>query len=57
MIDEEGNEKELTPDEGARAVSYGWAHDGKSFFYGSNKRDARNTWMCMKWMLKILKVK
>ncbi|MEM1320358.1 MAG: alpha/beta fold hydrolase [Bacteroidota bacterium] len=41
MRDEEGTIKELTPDEGARAVFYGWSHDLKSFFYGSNKRDAR----------------
>ncbi len=32
---------ELTPDEGARASFYGWSHDGKSFMYGSNKRDKR----------------
>ena len=34
---------ELTPDEGARASFYGWSHDGKSFAYGSNKRDKRYT--------------
>jgi len=32
---------ELTPDEGARASFYGWSQDGKSFAYGSNKRDKR----------------
>ncbi|NER14124.1 alpha/beta fold hydrolase [Leptobacterium flavescens] len=41
MQDTDGTSKELTPGEGARSVFYGWAHDGKSFFYGSNKRDAR----------------
>ena len=30
---------ELTPDSSARAEFYGWAHDGRSFFYGYNKRD------------------
>ncbi|MET2985010.1 S9 family peptidase [Aureibaculum conchae] len=38
-----GNYKELTPDKGARASFYGWSHDGNSFFYGYNKRDARLT--------------
>ncbi len=32
---------ELTPDKEARASFYGWSHDGKSFLYGSNKRDKR----------------
>lgn len=41
MLDQDGQVTELTPDEGARAVFYGWAHDGKSFFYGYNKRDNR----------------
>ena len=36
-----GTVKELTPDPGARAIFYGWAQDGKSLFYGSNKRDPR----------------
>lgn len=36
-----GTITDLTPDEGARASFYGWAHDGKSFAYGSNKRDKR----------------
>ncbi len=38
---EDGSVKELTPGEKVRAVFYGWAHDDKSFFYGSNKRDSR----------------
>ncbi|ELR73696.1 Acylamino-acid-releasing enzyme [Fulvivirga imtechensis AK7] len=41
MRDQEGQVTELTPDKGARAVFYAWAHDGKSFFYGYNKRDKR----------------
>lgn len=41
MRDTDGTITELTPDEGARASFYGWAHDGKSFAYGSNKRDKR----------------
>ncbi len=41
MLDENGNTIELTPDEGSRAVFYGWAHDGNSFYYGYNKRDKR----------------
>jgi protease II len=36
---EDGTTQELTPGENARAVFYGWAHDGKSFFYGSNQRN------------------
>ncbi len=39
----DGTIQELTPDEGARASFYGWAHDGKSFYYGYTKRDARLT--------------
>ena len=43
MQDTLGNFKELTPDKGARASFFGWAHDGNSFFYGYNKRDPRLT--------------
>jgi len=39
--DENGQVKDLTPDEKARAVFFDWSHDGKSFFYGSNKRDPK----------------
>ncbi len=39
--DTTGTVTELTPDEGARATFSGWAHDGNSFFYSSNKRDPR----------------
>ena len=41
MLKEDGSIQELTPDAGARASFYGWAHDGNSFFYGYTKRDAR----------------
>ena len=41
---------ELTPDAGARASFYGWAHDGKSFFYGYTKRILVLP-MFMKWIL------
>lgn len=41
LMDEEGNSRDLTPDEGARALFYGWSADDKSFFYGSNARDNR----------------
>lgn len=37
----DGTIRELTPDEGARASFYGWAHDGVSFYYASNKRNPR----------------
>ncbi len=38
---EDGSVQELTPDEQARAVFYGWAHDEKSFFFGWNRRDPK----------------
>jgi len=38
---EDGAVQELTPGEKARANFYGWAHDGKSFFYGFSQRDPR----------------
>ena len=38
-----GEVKELTPGEKARASFYGWAHDGKSFYYGFTQRDPRLT--------------
>lgn len=43
LRDTTGEIKELTPDKGARATFYGWAHDGNSFFYGYNKRDPKLT--------------
>lgn len=33
--------KRLTPEKNVRALFRGWAKDGKSFFYGSNERDAK----------------
>ncbi len=39
LRDTDGSIKELTPDQGARAGFYGWSHDEKSFYYGSNKRN------------------
>jgi len=41
LRDVDGTIKELTPNEGARAGFYGWSHDEKSFYYGSNKRNPR----------------
>ena len=41
LRDTDGSTIELTPFEGARALFYGWTHDGNSFYYGSNKRDAQ----------------
>lgn len=37
----DGTIKELTPEKGARASFYGWSHDEKSFYFGSNKRNPR----------------
>jgi dipeptidyl aminopeptidase/acylaminoacyl peptidase len=36
-----GTITDLTPEKGARTSFNGWAHDGKSFSYSSNKRDKR----------------
>jgi dipeptidyl aminopeptidase/acylaminoacyl peptidase len=41
LRDENGKTKDLTPTKGERAEFYGWSRDGKSFFYGSNKRDSK----------------
>ena len=43
LRDTTGAFKELTPDKGARASFYGWAHDGNSFYFGYNKRNQRFT--------------
>ncbi len=43
MRDTTGSFRELTPDKKARASFYGWAHDGKSFYYGYTKRNPRFT--------------
>lgn len=37
----DGSTRDLTPEEKARAVFYGWSHDDKSFFFGWNKRDPK----------------
>lgn len=37
----DGSSQELTPGAEARAIFYGWAHDGSSFFYGFSQRDPR----------------
>ena len=41
LRNENGTVQDLTPGENARAQFYGWSHDQKSFFYGTNKRDPR----------------
>ncbi len=43
MRNEDGSIRDLTPDSTARATFFGWAHDGKSFFFGYTKRDPRLT--------------
>ena len=43
LRDTTGTVTELTPDKGARASFYGWAHDGNSFYYGYTKRNPRFT--------------
>jgi dipeptidyl aminopeptidase/acylaminoacyl peptidase len=37
----DGTSKDLTPFDEARSTFYSWSRDGKSFFYGCNKRDSR----------------
>ncbi|MBT8221794.1 MAG: alpha/beta fold hydrolase [Eudoraea sp.] len=39
LRDEEGNQQDLTPYEGARALFYGWSKDKEHFYFASNKRD------------------
>ncbi|MBI4428265.1 MAG: S9 family peptidase [Ignavibacteriales bacterium] len=41
LRNEDGSTKDLTPGEKARSLFYGWSHDEKSFFYGSNKRNPK----------------
>ena len=43
LQEENGNSKDLTPNEGARAGFRGWSKDLKKFFYSSNKRDPKYT--------------
>lgn len=37
----DGNIKDITPVEGAKAEFYGWSKDDKYLYYGSNKRDPK----------------
>ena len=39
----DGSSQDLTPGDKVRASFYGWAHDGTSFFAGTNERDQRFT--------------
>lgn len=41
LRDTDGTVTDLTPGPEARSSFYGWAHDKKSFFFTSNKRDPR----------------
>ena len=41
LLDEEGNHRDLTPWEGARALFGGWSEDMKAFYFASNRRDKR----------------
>ncbi len=41
LMNLDGTIRDLTPDEHARSVFYGWSYDDKSFYYGNNKRDPR----------------
>ncbi len=41
LRNEDGSIKDLTPEEKAKSIFYGWSFDEKSFFYGSNLRDPR----------------
>ncbi|HMB63380.1 MAG TPA: alpha/beta fold hydrolase [Eudoraea sp.] len=41
LMDEEGQHRDLTPYQDARAIFYGWAADDQSFFFTSNKRDKK----------------
>src|SRR5918993_376180 len=37
----DGSERDLTPGDKTKANFLGWAHDRKSFFFGTNERDAK----------------
>jgi dipeptidyl aminopeptidase/acylaminoacyl peptidase len=41
LLNTDGTVTDLTPDSLEKANFFGWAHDQKSFFYTSNKRDQR----------------
>ena len=38
---EDGTEKDLTPEPNAKSIFYGWSYNQKSFFFTSNKRDPK----------------
>jgi dipeptidyl aminopeptidase/acylaminoacyl peptidase len=40
-VQENGQERDLTPGEKVKAQFYGWSQDGKAFYYGTNERDPR----------------
>ena len=40
LMMEDGSRQDLTPWEGARSLFYRWSEDKKSFYFGSNRRDA-----------------
>ena len=41
IIGLDGKKRDLTPFEEARSIFYSWSRDGKSFFFGCNKRDSK----------------
>ncbi|MBA6151246.1 S9 family peptidase [Gelidibacter maritimus] len=41
LRDTTGTIKDLTPEKSAKSQFYGWADDGKSFYYGSNKMNPK----------------
>ena len=41
LRDTTGTIKDLTPEKGAKAEFYGWAQDGQSFYFGSNKMNPK----------------
>jgi dipeptidyl aminopeptidase/acylaminoacyl peptidase len=41
IIGLDGKKRDLTPYDEARSTFYSWSRDGKSFFFGCNKRDSR----------------
>lgn len=41
LRDSTGTIKDLTPEKNAKSEFYGWAQDGKSFYFGSNKNNPK----------------
>lgn len=41
LRDTTGTIKDITPEKGAKSEFYGWAEDGQSFYYGSNKMNPK----------------